>query len=343
MALPPGTGPSMSSCRPAVLAAAVALFVVLAGCASVETGERRAAPPASSEPPAGSETATVVLEENFPDPDVLQVGDTYYAYATQPNDGSVNVQMATSTDLMTWELQQQDPLPDLPPWATNGRTWAPEVAEVPDGYVMYFTAHSVDPDLQCIGVARSTSPTGPFRPIGNAPLVCPAAQGGAIDAASFVDEDGERYVLWKNDGNCCGKDTWLYIQPVTPDGLRLTGKPVRLIRQTEPWEGTLVEAPTLLRRNGTYVLLYSANDYSGDAYATGYATSQKLLGPYEKGSQPLMTTETVGVSGPGGQDVVTGPDGEPRILFHGWDGAYVARNMHSAPLTWRNDVPMVSP
>ena len=75
----------------------------------------------------------------------------------------------------------------------------------------------------------------------------------------------------------------------------------------------------------------------------GYATSTQLLGPYEQGAEPLMTTESVGVSGPGGQDVVAGPDGESRILFHGWDGAYVARYMHAAPLTWRDDIPFVAP
>lgn len=272
---------------------------------------------------------------------MLRVADTYYAYATQANDGSVNVQLATSNDLETWEVEVTDPLPELPSWATNGRTWAPDVSEVPDGFVMYFTAHSVDPDLQCIGVARSASPTGPFRPVGKVPLVCPAAQGGAIDAASFVDEDSQRYLLWKNDGNCCGKDTWLHIQPVSPDGLRLTGPPVRLVKQAEPWEGALVEAPTLLRHDNTYVLLYSANDYSGDAYATGYATSPKLRGPYEKGAEPLMTTADIGVSGPGGQDVVTGPDGGLRILYHGWDGAHVARYMHATPLTWRDGIPVV--
>ena len=323
------------------MAAAVVLAALTAACSGTTAGSS-AAPTTAATDPAENAVA-VVLEQNFPDPDVLRVGDTYYAYATQANDGSVNVQMATSNDLQTWRAEVMDPLPELPTWATNGRTWAPDVSAVPGGFVMYFTAHSIDPDRQCIGVARSASPTGPFRPVGKRPLVCPAAQGGAIDAASFVDEDGSRYMLWKNDGNCCGKDTWLQIQPASRDGLRLTGPPVRLAKQTEPWEGALVEAPTLVRHNDTYVLLYSANDYGGDAYATGYASSTELLGPYEKGTEPLMTTESVGVSGPGGQDVVAGPDGGSRILFHGWDGAYVARYMHAAPLTWRDDIPIVAP
>lgn len=267
-----------------VLAAAVVLTTLanlVAACSSTNADPSPAATTADTDP-VGT-VASVVLEQNFPDPDVLRVGDTYYAYATQANDGSVNVQMATSGDLQTWRVEVEDPLPQLPTWATNGRTWAPDVSAAPGGFVMYFTAHSVDPDLQCIGVARSTSPTGPFRPVGKRPLVCPPAQGGAIDAASFLDEDGSRYVLWKNDGNCCGKDTWLQIQPVSRDGLRLTGPPVRLVKQTEPWEGALVEAPTLVRHDDTYVLLYSANDYSGDAYATGYAIFDTAARPVREG------------------------------------------------------------
>ena len=177
-----------------------------AGSAAVPGGAAQAA--------SGSPSGTApkpALDQDFPDPDVLQAGGTYYAYATQRH-GPGNVQLATSTDLATWSVATTDPLPELPAWATPGRTWAPDVSAVPGGgYVMYFAAHSVSPDLQCIGVARATSPDGPVRPVGDKPLVCPADEGGAIDPASFVDADGTRYLLWKNDGNCCGKDTWLSI------------------------------------------------------------------------------------------------------------------------------------
>lgn len=69
------------------------------------------------------------------------------------------------------------------------------------------------------------SPAGPFRPVGDEPLICPEDEGGAIDAASHVEDDGGRFLLWKNDGNCCGKDTWLQMHRLTPDGLRLEAQP----------------------------------------------------------------------------------------------------------------------
>src|SRR5688572_10806862 len=213
--------------RTARHSAALVLLAALAvgGCGG-DGGDEGAPSNRSTAPSTGGEALEPVVDQDFPDPDILLVDGTYYAYATQPGDGSVNVQMATSTDLKTWEVQVQDPLPELPDWATNGRTWAPEVTQGPDGYLMYMTARSKDPDLQCIGVATSTSPAGPFHPVGDDPLVCPEDEGGAIDAASYVEPDGKRYLLWKNDGNCCGKDTWLHLQPLSADGLKLTGPPV---------------------------------------------------------------------------------------------------------------------
>jgi beta-xylosidase len=324
------------------LRASAPLFLVLAiGLSACGDGGGTASEPPSSSASNGSVAGAPqpVLDQDFPDPDILLVDGTYYAYATQPNDESVNVQMATSTDLVEWEVQAQDPLPELPAWATNGRTWAPEVTAAPGGFLMYLTARSVDPDLQCIGVARSTSPTGPFRPVGDKPLVCPANQGGAIDAASYVEPDGKRYLLWKNDGNCCGKDTWLHLQPLSADGLTFTGRPVRLIKQDQPWEGNLVEAPTLVKHGTSYVLFYSANDYGGENYTTGYATASKLEGPYKKAAEPLLTTEETEVTGPGGQDVVTDASGDTHIVFHGWDPAVIYRGMYVADLSWDGDIP----
>ncbi len=332
----------MRSTRVAVVTAVVA--VVLSGCSSSGSSSSGSSSPAGSASPgaASPSAATPVLDQDFPDPDILEVDGTYYAYATQRPGPNQNIQLATSKDLKTWQTADKDPLPELPAWATTGRTWAPEVTKIGDGYVMYFTAHSVNPDLQCIGVARATKPTGPFTNVGDKPLICPAGEGGAIDAASFVDADGTRYVVWKNDGNCCGKDTWLQLQKTTPDGLRLAGPPVKLVKQDQPWEGNLVEAPTLVRRGTQYALLYSASSYAGDQYATGYATADKITGPYRKAPQPLLSSSGTGLIGPGGQDVVEGPDGKSYLAVHGWDPAITKREMYLLPITWKGPEPVVT-
>lgn len=286
--------------------------------------------------------AAPVIDRNFPDPDVLKVGDTYYAYATEDN--AKNVQVAESTDLQNWTVLTEDALPELPSWVIPGKTWAPEVTELSAGnYVLYFTSTNFDPTLQCIGVATATDPAGPFEVKGAGMLVCPEEEGGAIDASTFRDDDG-LHLVWKNDGNCCGLDTWIQTAPLSADGLTLTGAPQKLIKQTLEWEGDLVEAPTMVPRDEGYALLYSSNSYGDDRYNVGVATAPALEGPWEKEQEPILSTESSGYRylGPGGQDVVTAPDGLDRLVFHGWDPAFTYRGMHTAPIEWDGLTPRVA-
>ena len=286
-----------------------------------------------------------VFDQDFPDPDVLKVGDIYYAYAT--NASSLNIQVARSTDLVNWRLIR-DALPVLPAWAVKsfGYAWAPEVIAHPagEGYLMYFTARFAiqQGGTQCIGVATSATPEGPFRSRAEQPLICQSGQGGSIDPSSFVDADGTRYLLWKNDGNSVGGQSWIYIQKIAADGVTLLEEPVRLITADQRWEGILVEGPTLWKQAGHYYLFYSANDYTSPRYAAGWAVADDPLGPYEKPGEPFLETDLgTGIVGPGGQDVVIGHDGETWVLFHGWrPGGY--RAMHLAKLEWDGETPVAA-
>jgi arabinan endo-1,5-alpha-L-arabinosidase len=321
-----------------VLVMAVIATVGLSACSSgASVGSRAASPSEDS-------VAPFAIDQDFPDPDVSRFGDTYYAYAT--NTAAVNVQIATSSDLKKWTVSDVDALPTLPAWALPGRTWAPDVSEFSPGhFVMYFTTANADPAFQCIGVATATAPEGPFRPVGASALVCPADQGGAIDPSTFVDSDGSRHLVWKNDGNCCAKDTWLQIAPLSADGLQLAGPATKLIKQTDAWEGSLIEAPVLVKHGSTYVLFYSANNYGGDQYAIGYATASKITGPFTKHDGPWLSTSLSKgrYLGPGGEDVITAADGTDRLVFHSWDPAVVYRGMHVVRLNWKGDEPVVGP
>jgi len=342
----------VSTATPPSALLVAAVLVLTAGCSGTAPGsqEESASPAAGAESAAPSaETAgsaaavgRPVIADDFPDPDVLEVDGTYYAYAT--NYGRTNVRVATSKDLQEWDLQRTDALPELPGWVIPGKTWAPEVTRREDGtFVMYATATNFSPAVQCIAVATATDPLGPFEVQGEEMLVCPEDLGGAIDASTFVDDDGTTYLLWKNDGNCCGYDTWLYAAPLSEDLMTLAGEPVRLIKQDQAWEGDLVEAPTLVKREGRYVLLYSANAYGGEQYATGYATAEAIEGPWTKHPEPLLSTDLADgeVIGPGGQDVVVAPDGSDVLVFHSWDDAITYRGMHVAPLDWVDGEPVV--
>lgn len=307
--------------------------------------------PATDAPTSAPATPTLaagafvnpVIDRDFPDPDTLTVGETYYAYAT--NTGSTNVQAARSQDLVHWEILP-DALPALPSWAEAGNTWAPEVSAAADNvtYLLYFVARVANTGRQCIGVATSQAPEGPFASPAGAPLVCQADQGGSIDPSLFVDDDGSRYLLWKNDGNCCGGQTWIYIQQLSGDGQTLEGEPTKLITADQAWEGVLVEAPTLWKRDGRYYLFYSANDYASQRYAVGYAVADQVLGPYAKPARRALLKSVIpeGVLGPGGQDIVTDGDGETWLVYHSWTaGSY--RRMNIDRLVWEDGVPAVQP
>jgi arabinan endo-1,5-alpha-L-arabinosidase len=281
-----------------------------------------------------------VYDRDFPDPDVLRVGDTFYAYAT--NAAANNIRTAYSKDLVHW-MPLNDALPNLPDWATRefGYVWAPDVSKVGDKYLMYFVAHfAIDKGgTQCIGTAISDKPDGVFDPT-DEPIVCQIAQGGSIDPATFVDDDGKRYLLWKNDGNSGGGQTWIYIQPVSEDGLTLEGEPTKLITADQVWEGVLVEGPTLWKRGGKYYLFYSANAYNSPDYAVGYAVADSILGPYVKAPQPLLKRNvTAGMVGPGGQDIVLDEAGNTWMLYHNWaPGGY--RRLNLIQIEWQADLPV---
>lgn len=306
-----------------------------------------AAPAASAPTPAPAATPTLgpgmfvnpVIDRDFPDPDALKVGDTYYVYAT--NQAGANVQVARSRDLVRWQALP-DALPTLPPWAERGNTWAPEVTTTADGkgYLLYFVARVAGSTRQCIGVATSDNPKGPFQSPGEQPFICQTDQGGSIDPSAFVDDDGTRYLLWKNDGNCCGGTTWLYIQKVSADGQALEGEPTQLLRADKAWEGILVEAPTLWKHGDKYYLFYSANDYASPRYAVGYAAAASALGPYQKAQRPLLASNIKNaVVGPGGQDIVLDQNSETWMLYHSWGAGY--RSMSIDELTWEGETPVL--
>lgn len=283
-----------------------------------------------------------VIQADFPDPDVIRVGSAYYAYSTSSGAGRVPVASAPSPT-GPWTMRG-DAFPDKPSWADDCLAkddcgwWAPDVSRRADGrYLMYFTAPNAKAGRRCVGAAVASSPLGPFRPLGDGFLACDPGEGGAIDPASFVDADGKRYLLYKNDGNAVKKPTILWLQQVRADGVTLVGARRELLRNDPATgEGRVIEAPTLVRRPTGYVLFYSGGDYATDRYFTGYATSPTLTGPYAISARPLMTTESLGgaVRGPGGADVLG-----DRVFFHGWVNR--VRWMYTANLDWPGGHPVV--
>ncbi|WP_168217676.1 glycoside hydrolase family 43 protein [Occultella kanbiaonis] len=280
---------------------------------------------------------------NFPDPFVLEVDGRWYGYATEGEVGTLPI--LRSNDLVTWDVVGEG-MPRLAPWSVAGRHWAPEIAAFgTDRYVAYYTAMERVTRNQCIGTAVAASPEGPFEDVAEVPFIGQHDEGGSIDASPFTDVDGTRYLLWKNDGNHIGVDSWVYLQQLSPDGLELVGEPHRLLTHDQAWEGHLVEGPFLWIQDGRYVLFYSANDYASADYGVGYAVADDLLGPYTKPSDEPLMRSTDDAAGPGhGMVVETG--GRTWYVHHAWPpdavGAKVpGRTMWLTELRWTRGVPVL--
>ncbi len=297
-----------------------------------------------------------VIKENFADPFLLKADDGYwYAYATNlslPRMSAAikNIQVARSQDLLRWEMLP-DALPVLPKWAkaAGSLVWAPEVAKLDQNYVMYYTARDKASNKQCVGVATAAKPEGRFKDTSDKPLVCQAKEGGTIDASPFRD-DNKLYLYYKNDGNCCNYPTYIYVQELAPDGLSLVGEPVRLVRNDKQWEGTVVEAPTMLKRDGKYYLFYSANSYAGIEYAVGYATCESATGPCTDAPEnPILKSQMQKppdmVVGPGHQAIIQ-VDGQDWLVYHVWEILPEGRRgdrrlMYMNRLDWQGGKPVV--
>src|SRR5512132_843465 len=281
--------------------------------------ERLLASPASSglvgpRPPY----ANPVMDFDCPDPGVIGVSKGGQpSYDIVCTGGSFPIR--TSRNLVSWSDTKAAVIPaGKPPWAANGnRNWAPEIHAVGQGFVAYYTTVN-GANVLSIGAAHATDVLGPYTDSGG-PLVQDPL--GAIDATFFEDEDGSRYLFYKIDGNSKGKPTPIYARELAKDGLSFavgsTATKV-LVNDAATWEGGVVEAPWVVRHDGSYYIFYSGNVYD-HRYRTGGARASSLLGPYEKHGAPILGNNERWV-GPGHGSVVS-VGALDYFVYHAWSNA----------------------
>ena len=298
--------------------------------------------------PSSSTTWNPVQDEDFPDPSVILYNGTYYAYSTGRYDDGENIQVATSTDEVTWTSQSTDPLPALPAWATRGFTWAPSVEINADGaFVMYFAALDTATGRECIGRATSATPGGPYSSDESTPVVCQTSLGGDIDPSIFSDQDGQHFLLFKNDGNSIGQPTGLWSEPLDAE-LLASGSATLLMSDDETWQDGIVERPAMIEESGTYYLFYSGGSFESAGYGIGYATCAGPSGPCEDRATAPVLGSGPGMSGPGSPSFFTGTAGQLVMAFSAWPRAigYTRggiRAMFEATVSFVGGVPTVTP
>jgi len=308
------------------------------------------------------------------DPGALRNSSTdYYAYAT-----SGGFSILKSADMMHWERVGQA-FTERPPWVVQSGDWHPWAPSVlrsakscpgttsPGCYFMYYVGLSArhTPPTDCVGVAWSLTPSGPFTDLGpiqakdgkkdlaGRPLGCGDAGGyGNIDPAPFVNSDGSVYLYVSTSRRClqpttssCPYEPVISVLPMdkTPTRARAARKPLFGATpsswEQQPGYAAQVENPWMEKRGSTYYLFYSGG-YYGARYGMGYATATSPTGgtaysAFAKSPLNPVLRETSAVLSPGGGSVTTGPSGGSWLVYHGRAGDYSqSRTLRIDPLFW---------
>lgn len=249
------------------------------------------------------------------DPTIFAYGDKYYLYGTNEADASKGYKVFESDDLIHWTSPDGENdryvLNKGDAFGTTG-FWAPQVFLYEGTYYMAYTAN------EQIAIAKSDSPIGPFTQSDKQALL-KNTSNKSIDPFVYFDDDGQVYLYYVelNGGNniCVAK---------MKDDLSgiVEGTKKECIKARKQWENTnnaswpVAEGPTVIKRNGTYYLFYSANDFRNPDYAVGYATSSSPMGPWKKSNSPLISKNELKINGTGHGDIFTGPNNELYYVLH---------------------------
>ncbi|TDS17320.1 glycoside hydrolase family 43 protein [Sphingobacterium paludis] len=240
------------------------------------------------------------------DPFILQHDNRYFAYGTSSDDG---FEVYQSDNLQSWTKHKQLLLKKEDSYG-NKWFWAPEVYYHPKTakFHLFYSAE------EHICVAMADSPLGPFKQVDKKPM---RAEKG-IDSSLFIDEDGKAYLYFVRftDGNEIWvaelEDDWQTVKEET-----LT-KCIQAA--TQPWEnalGKVAEGASVIKRKGTYYLLYSGNDFRSPEYAVGFATASAPTGPWVKSTQnPILHRPEKTLVGTGHGAYFTDKKGKLKYVFH---------------------------
>ena len=261
--------------------------------------------------------------KNIGDPFVLRTKDgSYYCYATSAADG---FKAWKSDDLVNWQDLGYVYRRQENSWGVAD-FWAPEVVYHDGAYFMHYSARWGKNESLRIGVARAESPSGPFVDVFDHPMF--DFGYAAIDGHVFIDEDGEKYFYYARD---CSEnivdgrhESHLYGVRLNDDLVSFRDLPTLLTVPEQEWEirsgleWRWNEGPFLVKHQGLYYLMYSANCYVSREYSVGYAVAEHPLGPFHKTTQnPILSSSHEKISGPGHNSVTSSTDGrELFIVYH---------------------------
>lgn len=278
------------------------------------------------------------------DPSALVVGDTVYIYVGHDTSTGSSYVMPdwrcySSKNMKDWEYEGVIMSAADIPWASGSTSaWAGQVEEHNGKYYFYYCTWAkkdVANDYQCIGVAVSDSPTGPFVDIGQ-PLINGetdttenTSTWNDIDPTVLKDTDengvehiylawgnGVYYVCELNDDMVSVKEGTLKTQTIEGMG-----------------EHVYTEAPWLYNRDGKYYTFFASDWREQMAYAS---TDDITSGVWNFGKIIMPPTATSNTNHPAVIDF----NGDTYFIYHNGSlpyGSGFRRVVNIAKISWEDN------
>lgn len=225
-----------------------------------------------------------------PDPAPFVHGDTVYLFTDHDEDDAQYFKMKdwllfSTTDMVNWTFRGVPLSTETFKWAKQGdNAWASQAVERDGKWYWYVAAEDTTVHLHGVGVAVADRPEGPYRDAIGKPLV--PGGWGYIDPSVFVDDDGQAYLFWGNNGLWyakLGRDMvslasdiiQVNIEDTTAFGPKVMKHDYALNKKVP--KGGFEEAPWVYKKNGIYYMEYAAG---GVPEHWAYSTAENIAGPW---------------------------------------------------------------
>lgn len=226
-----------------------------------------------------------------PDPAPLVYRDTVFLFTDHDEDDAQyfkmkDWQLYSTTDMVNWTYRGTPITTATFQWAKQGdNAWASQAIERNGKWYWYICAEDTTKHLHGIGVAMADRPEGPYTDPLKRPLV--PGDWGYIDPSVFIDDNGQAYLFWGNNG--------LWYAKLNEDMISLGSEVIRVKTEEPEAFGPLVmkhdyqlnkqvlktnyeEGPWVFKRNGIYYLVYAAG---GVPEHMAYSTAENIDGPWK--------------------------------------------------------------
>jgi arabinoxylan arabinofuranohydrolase len=231
--------------------------------------------------PATSLADNPIVQTNYTtDPAPMAYDGRVYIYTGHDEDTTVNNfftmnewRVYSSADMVNW-TDHGSPLKYSDFTWAKGDAWAGQCINR-NGKFYYYVPMTQKNGATAIGVAVSSSPSGPFADALGRPLV--SIGSGDIDPTVFVDDDGQASLYWGNPN--------LWYVKLNQDMVSYSGNPVQISLTTAGFGSrkdtsratSYEEGPWFYKREGRYYMVFAAN---GIPEQISYSTSTGPTGPW---------------------------------------------------------------